>query len=77
MILFLLWATLRSQNELPGAPSENRKIRGFRAALEGDEQSALSYRVLDGGALADIIMDIDDRVLSPLSMCLEVVSKLL
>ena len=58
-------ATLRSLNELPEAPSESRKIRGFRAALEDDDQPASSYRLPVGGASADILSDIDDRILSP------------
>ena len=47
-------ATLGSLNELLEAPSESRKIRGFRTALEDDEQPVSLYKIPIGGASADI-----------------------
>ena len=71
-------ATLRSLNELPEAPSENCKIRSFRAALVDDNQPTSSHRLSVGGALADILEDIDNCILSASSgMSLKKVSKLL
>ena len=70
--------TLRSPNELPEAPSEGRKVRGFRAALEDDGQPASSYKMPVHGASADILAGIDNRVSSPsLEMRSKKVSKLL
>ena len=40
LIFVSVVATLQSLNELPEAPSESHKIRGFRAALDDDEQPA-------------------------------------
>ena len=71
-------ATLRSLNELLEAPSESRKIRVFCAALEDDYQPASLYCLPVGGALGDILSDIDDRISLPsLSMHSNKVSKLL
>ena len=70
-------ATLRSLNELLEAPSESRKIRGFRAALEDDDQPTSSYRLLVGGASADTLADIDEMISSSsLGMCLKVSKRL-
>ena len=69
-------ATLRSQNELSEAPSGSRKICGFCAALEDDDQSASLCHLPVGSALGDIFSAIDDRVLSPSGMRLKKVSKL-
>ena len=55
-------ATLWSLNEPPKVPSESHKIRGFRVAFEDDDQLASSYRLLVGGALGDILSDIDYRL---------------
>ena len=61
-------------SELLEAPSENRKIRGFRAALDGNDQPASSYCLPVGGASVDI----DDCISSPSSgMPSRKVSKLL
>ena len=74
----LVVATLQSLNELPAAPSKSRKIRGFHVCLEDDHQPAYSYCLPVGGALWDMLSDIDDRISSPpSSMCSEKVSKLL
>ena len=59
--------TLRPLNELSEAPSESGKICGLQEALEDDEQPASSYKMPVGGALADVLADIDDRVSSPSS----------
>ena len=68
---------MRSLNELPEAPFENCKIRGFQAALKDDDQPASSYHLPVGGASADILSDIDDLVSFP-SWCMRSkVSKLL
>ena len=70
-------AILRSLNELPEAPSESRKIHGFRAALEDDEQPTSSYWLPVAGASADILTVIDDGMSSPsLGMRSKKVSKL-
>ena len=66
-------ATLFSLNELPEAPSESRKIRGFRAALEDDDQPTPLYQLSVGGMSTDI----DDRISSPSGMHPIKVSKLL
>ena len=60
-------ATLWSLDELPEAPLESRKIHGFRAALEDDDQSASSYCLPVGGASGDILSDIDDHIVFPSS----------
>ena len=60
----LVVANLRSLNELPEAPSESCKIRGFRAVLEDDDLLTSLYRLPVGGASADILADIDDRISS-------------
>ena len=60
-------AHIWSLNKLPEALSENQKICGFRAALEEDDQPASSYRLPVGGASADILVDIEDCILSPSS----------
>ena len=73
----LVAATLHSLNEPLEAPSESHKVCGFSAALEGDNQSALLYRLPVGGASEDILADIDDRISSPSGMCLKRVLKLL
>ena len=65
-------AMMQSLNELPEAPSESRKIHEFHATSEDDNQPASSYRLPVGWVSADI----NDRVLSPLSMRSKV-SKLL
>ena len=71
-------AILGSLNEFLEAPSESRKIRGFRAAMEDDNQPASSYRLPAGGVSGDILLDIDDHISSPSSgMRSKKVSKLL
>ena len=45
--------TLRSLNKLPEASSESRKIRGFSAALEDDDQPTSSYCFPVGGVSGD------------------------
>ena len=70
-------AILRSLNELQEVPSESLKIRGFCAALEDDNQLASSCHLPVGGASGDILLDINDRILSPSSDVLKKVSKLL
>ena len=63
---------------LPEASSESPKIRGFMAALEDNDQPAASYKLAIGGASADILANIDDRVSFTLSgMRSRKVSKLL
>ena len=70
----MLW----SLNELPEASLESRKIRGFRVALEDNDQPASSYCLPVGGASGDILADIDDCISSPSSgMRSKKVSKLL
>ena len=67
-------ASLCSLNGLPKASSESHKIRGFRAALEDDDQPAASYKLL----IEDASVDINDRVSSASSgMHSQKVSKLL
>ena len=39
-------SAMRSLNKLPEAPSESRKIHGFRAILEDDDQPTPLYRLL-------------------------------
>ena len=57
---------------------EPRKVHGFCAALEDDDQPAFSYLLPVGRASGDILAEIDDRVLSPsLGMRSKKVSKLL
>ena len=69
---------LCSLNGLPEEPLESHKIHGFDAAVENDDQPASSYKLPIGRASADILTDIDDRVLSALSgMRSRKVSKLL
>ena len=69
---------LRSLTGLPEDPSEGRKIHGFMAVLEDDDQPAASYKLPIGGTSADILADIDNRVSSTSSgMCSREVSKLL
>ena len=46
---------------------ESKKVRGFCAAQDSDEQSSLSYRFLLGDTSSDILKDINDRISSPLS----------
>ena len=71
-------ATLCSLIELLKAPSESHKIHGFRAALEDDNQPTSLYRLPVDGTLADILVDIDDRISSPsLGMHSKKASKLL
>ena len=60
-------AMLQSLNELPEAPSESRKIRGIRAALEDDDQRTSSYRLPFGWTSGDILANIDDFISSPFS----------
>ena len=60
-------ATLQSLNDLLEVSSESRKICGVCAALEDDNQPASSYHLLVGGALGDILSDIDDHISSPSS----------
>ena len=67
-ILFL-WRSLCSQNELPEIPSESSKNSGFQAPLEDDDQPVSSYHLPVGGASADILVDIDERISSPPSGC--------
>ena len=55
---------LRSLIGRPEAPSEGRKIHGFMVVLEDDDQPAASYKLSIGGASADILADIDNRVSS-------------
>ena len=70
-------AHLYSVNELLEAP-ENRKIHCFQAALDDEDQPVSSHRLPVGGALADILADIDDCVSSPFTgMHLKKVLKLL
>ena len=58
-------AQLRSLGRLPEAPSEERKIHGFMAALEDNDVHVTSLHKLPiGGASADILADFDSRVLS-------------
>ena len=71
-------AHMRSVSELLEAPSENRKIHGFRVALEDDDQLVSSYRLPFDDASVDILTDIDSHISSPSSgMSLKKVSKLL
>ena len=49
------------ESRLSEAPLEGRKIRGFHAGLDNNEQSESSYRLPIGDALADILANIDDR----------------
>ena len=69
---------LHSLTGLLEAWSEGCKIQGFMAALEDNDQPTASYKMLIGGASADILADIDTRVSSTSSrMCSSKVSKLL
>ena len=71
-------AVLRSLNELSKAPSESCKICSFGAALEDDDRPTYSHCLPVGGASADILEDIDDRISSPsLGMCSKRASRLL
>ena len=68
---------LRSLTGLPEAPSEGRKIRGFIAALEDNDQPAASYRLPVVGEFADILANIDNWVSTSSRMRSHQVSKLL
>ena len=63
----LTWCQLSptcALNELLEAALESHKIRGFRATVEDDDQPTSSYKMPIGGAFADILADIDERVSS-------------
>ena len=68
----LVVATLHSLNELLEAPSESRKIHGFRTAFEDDKQPVLSYRLPVDGTSADILADIDNRILLRFCNCFSI-----
>ena len=53
---------MRLASSLPEAPSEGRKIYGFRVGLDGDEQPVSSYRLPIGDVSADILANIDDHI---------------
>ena len=52
---------------LPEAPSKGRKICGFHAGLDDEEQPASLYRLLIGDASVDILADTDDSISSTTS----------
>ena len=49
---------------LPSAPSESRKILGFKAALDADDRLFSSYRLPIRDSSSDILKDLDVRISS-------------
>ena len=55
---------IRYYGSLPHAPSESCKIRGFKAALDVDDQPSCSYLLPMGDSSSDIFLNIDDCISS-------------
>ena len=57
-----VFTQMQSVNRLLEALSEGRKIHGFHAGFDDNEQPASSYWLPIRNASADILADIDDRI---------------
>ena len=58
---------IQEYGSLPSAPSESHKIHSFKAALDAENHPSSSYRLPISDSSSDILLDLEDRILSATS----------